>query len=223
MKIRYSGFNSLVVADDFVPLHIIVERPTEYFKLITAVQDSYVDRISEDFLLFNEKGKMKDVCFIQSPFELNVNSPSLFKAFAKLMAKQPCFASLSTESMNLQTQLMDLINRASSMLPLTVYTQECVDWIKLFQAFGVQLEGGDTLVDRIIHYADLQSYLGLSNTFIFAGFKSFLEEEELLEIYETFRQREFRLILLGQHVAPRLANEQIFILDRDLCEISDIL
>lgn len=223
MKVRYSGFNSLITLEDYQPLNIIVERPREYFNLLASIRDNYCNKVSNDFMLFNDEGEIKDVCYIESPFEININSPGLFKALVKYLEKQPIFEALNNESIDLQFQLKSLIDQASSSLPLTVYTQESIDWSKLFQAFGVQLEEGETLVDYLINYADIHSFLNISNTFIMPNLKSYLELEELQEVYKTFQQREYQLIVLGQYQTQSIDNERVFILDRDLCEISDIL
>ena len=57
---------------------------------------------------------------------------------------------------------------------------------------------------------------------MFVNIKSFLREEEVKELYKEADYRKVHIILIENTMRDKIINENILIIDKDMCIIKDI-
>ena len=105
---------------------------------------------------------------------------------------------------------------AESDCPLD-YEEDCGIEV-LLKAFGVCIEAGDSLLERLLLSIRVYRMFARTRCFFFVHLKSVLSPEQLARFYHEAELMEIPLFLLENVQKPRLRDEIITVIDRDLCE-----
>ena len=105
---------------------------------------------------------------------------------------------------------------AQSDCPLD-YDAEC-GLEPILKAFGVCFEEGASLLENIVLYMRAHSVFVRTRCFFWVGLKSVLSERQLAQLYHEAELLEVNLFLLENVQKPRLSEEIVTVIDRDLCE-----
>src|SRR5690606_29337393 len=79
-------------------------------------------------------------------------------------------------------------------------------------------EEQDNLFNRIINFIKIIGNLDLFKIIFFVNLKTFLTDEQLLEIYKIANYTKINLVLIENKIYNKLNFEKYYILDNDLCE-----
>ncbi len=88
----------------------------------------------------------------------------------------------------------------------------------LFKAFGVCLEAGETILEKLLFFIRAQRVFARTRCFFFIGLKTVLSERQLAQFYHEAELMEVPLFLLENVQKPCLESEIVTVIDRDLCE-----
>lgn len=97
------------------------------------------------------------------------------------------------------------------------YEEDC-GMESLFKAFGVCLEAGESLTERLLLSMRAHRLFARTRCFFFVGLKGVLSPEQLAQFYYEAELQEMPLFLLENVQKSPLAGEIVTVIDRDLCE-----
>ena len=77
----------------------------------------------------------------------------------------------------------------------------------------------ETLLEQIVEYLRVMNQICGCNICVFVHLKSYLNREELKQLYDFVNYQKIHLVLLEPSERERLEGEKIFIIDQDECII----
>lgn len=102
---------------------------------------------------------------------------------------------------------------------VVVVSGRCKLEYKLIKAFGVHWqEDYDDVVERLSSYLKCFSSILKIRCFVFFNLKTFLDDEQLVNLYHEAMLDEICLLLVESTVRDKLPDEKITVIDKDLAE-----
>lgn len=162
----------------------------------------------------------KSFLLIGSPLELVPNDRKLLTALYKRMRERAYAEAHLQETTALCRQL---ICYAESMtlddnLPLSYELD--IDMTDIFKALHIQIDTeGQTLAERMLTF--MKSWVSLcgDTCFCFNHFRDFLPPDVREEFYRNAAEEDFQFFLLEGFCRDIMRPEELFVIDRDLCQI----
>lgn len=95
-----------------------------------------------------------------------------------------------------------------------------IDVLDILKSYGVRIKQFNQLcLDKIINYINIIYEIFGINIFFFINLKDNFTNEEILELYKYIMYNNIKIVLVQNIKTKALYNENIFIIDEDLCEI----
>lgn len=200
---------------------LVVENPYAYTSLVQSIWKQ-CEGINGKWILSKQDISLnipKSMKCIINPFSININEKSIItKLYQEL--KYLSDENFLIESNHLNSQIVQFIDQLtnSTSYPLIFNTDYNVT--NLLKLYDVKLDTtGDSFLERIVEYLKVMNQICHINIFVFVGIKQYLSEEELQQLYEFIFYEKIYLILFESKQYKILDNENIFIIDKDLCII----
>lgn len=155
---------------------------------------------------------------ISPPYLLDFGQRKLMNKLYALLQKEAYDESLYLKTTAftgaISAYLHELI--LASQLPLS-FDEIRLD--ALFKACDLQIQQDGTLVDALCTYFDLMASFFNIHIFVCFHLREYLEPDEVAMLYQHGHYQKYQLVLVESRVHPRLPEEKITIIDKDLCEI----
>ena len=162
----------------------------------------------------------KSFLLIGSPMDMNPNDRKLLTALYKKLRDIAYDELHLTETTELCGGLVRYINCLTMDHDLPLTYEPDIDVTELFKAFHVQVESdGETLAERMLTF--MKSWVSLcgDTCFCFSHFRDFLSPEMRREFYKNAISEDLKFFLLEGVCHDIMEPEDIFIIDKDLCQI----
>ena len=94
------------------------------------------------------------------------------------------------------------------------------DFSALAKAMGLQIETQyETDLERLLQYCIMIKELTKIKLFIFWNLRNYFTQNELELFYEEIRRRDWKVLLMENHLEQMIDGEKWYIIDKDNCEI----
>lgn len=103
-------------------------------------------------------------------------------------------------------------------MPIAFGQQDFVAALLKAADFRLELEER-SLPERLTEHLSVYSALMANQCFVLVGAKAFLNDKELMQLYQMSFYQKWRLLLLEPRCSKPLTGENPVILDKDLCEL----
>lgn len=159
----------------------------------------------------------KETEVIINPLAVDCNDKRIIAALYQEM-KDMSDCMLQEETINVQSMLLEYLDKLIGTIPyMSVYDYD-LNLTGLFKLFCVRLECvEEKLGERLIEYMRLNKNLCSISYFIFVNLKQYLNDEELIALYEVANYEKVHLILLEGCQRAIIKGERTLIIDNDLC------
>ena len=155
---------------------------------------------------------------IINPFSANVNERDILNKLYAVMKKDALDEELFLDTntflseieMNVKKIMVRQINPLDSDTP---------DIIGLFKLLGICFVVPDSLLEKICDYIDICSEYLKTRLFIFVNLKSFLNESEMIQLYNHSNYHKTHILMIESRQSSILENEVARVIDEALCEI----
>lgn len=200
---------------------LIIEHPMYMTEIIEGLQKQ-CDGEEGEMVLSRENqiikfDKYADV--IVNPFSFNLNDRKIVnKLYTQL---QEIGIDYWEEKEKLNSEFVRLLDQVISTCPYTniKYNLTC-EWNDLFKLYDVRITAlSGRLLDRLIEYIKVLSYLTETKLLCLANLKSYLTSEELKELYQMAYYNKIYLLLIEPFEREELEGEKLYIIDKDMCLI----
>lgn len=155
---------------------------------------------------------------ILEPFSLHTNEKKMQTQLYQEM-KQEMTESLFMEWNELQQKIIQYLDMVVLKMPYPITYTENVDINAFLKMVKVFLEEGEGFLEKIVQYIRILSVLCGVRIIFFLHLKLFLSKEELSALYQEAAYNKIQLVLIESHTCDRIENEDICIIDKDMCMI----
>lgn len=160
----------------------------------------------------------KNIEMIINPFALDFQSRKITSA---LFSKMTVAGNEQVEEKcKINTALINLLDTISSSLNYSGITYQLdFVWADLFKMYGVKIERQENLIIEIIEYMKVFSELCGISVICFVNLKSYLNHNEIMDLYQNAMYNKINLLLIEPFEAEVIGNEHVTIIDKDQCLI----
>lgn len=160
----------------------------------------------------------RSVLLTIDPFSIDLNQRDFI---TKLYAKMREDALGEDEYIRTSSLLAEIMVRVQEIMnrqPMVLESSE-VDLAALFKSMNVSFSAPESMLETLHDYMDICSeYRGIK-LFVFVNLKSYLNNQDMLELYRHLRYVKRNVLLIEHSETEHLEGESTRIIDLDLCEI----
>lgn len=155
---------------------------------------------------------------ILEPFSLSPNEKKMQTQLYQEI-KQEMTDSFFMEWYALQQKIIQYLDTVLLKIPYPVTYTETVDVATFLKMAKVSLEEGEGFLEKIVQYIRILSALCGVKIIFFLHLKLFLSKEELSALYQEAAYNKIQLVLIESCMCDKMENEDICIIDKDMCII----
>lgn len=174
-----------------------------------------------DFILSDKKELKldKNMQLIINPFDIDFNNKKIISTLYNNLSQiaNEYVEEKAYINANILSLLDDIILK--DKYPNIEYSLD-FSWNDIFKLYSVKIEDNtETLISRLIDYMNLiSSYIDVK-ILTLVNIKSYLSENELIELYQSASYNKIQLLLIESIERKILSNEEVCIVDSDKCII----
>lgn len=162
----------------------------------------------------------KEAALVLNPFSLEINSrkalTGLYNELGKLGLSEENYLKTCRLKGAIAQYAYDLLSQVDYVLEF----QDDFCLQNLFKALEVQFEeGSGDFLEQIVAYMDVCCKFQKVKLLAFANLKTYLTDDELQALYKEAFYRKLNLLLIESSLRDELEDEEVSIVDDDLCLI----
>lgn len=221
MKLVNVKYNIEIILEENKVDVLVVESPQIMTEIVSGIQ-LQCNGEEGDFVLSNGDKILKmDKCMsvVINPFSINLNEK---KIVSKLYSELKVIGNeYFVEKEEVNSKVVQLLDRiVSDTMYNNVVFDLNLDWDGLFKLYTVKIENSaESLLENIIEYTKILSRLCEIKIVCLVNIKSYLDEEEIKQLYEMAFYNKIQLLIIESNEKTRIDNENIYIIDKDKCLI----
>ena len=220
MFLSHYEFDSPLSFDEgFIPA-LVIENPRYMTKFLNELLNQS-NKGEGGFELYENDVPISisdKVEIVINPFSANVNEREILNKLYAVMKKdaldEEFFLDTNSFLSEIEVNMKKIMMRQSVSLD-----SDTPDIIGFFKLLGVCFAVPDSLLEKICDYIDICSEYLKTRLFIFVNLKSFLNESEIIQLYNHSKYHKTRILMIEGRQSTFLENETVRVIDEDLCEI----
>lgn len=222
MKLAHSEISFCVDFDKTEIPVCIIESPKRWREIQKELSAQYLGRDGEWVLSDRDKEMnfSKTVEMIFNPLQLDENQRRLVTSFLKSFAEKAVNESHWRESQELNSIIQTFFGKMEMEYSFGYHINAETDFSALAKAMGLQIETQyETDLERLLQYCIMIKELTKIKLFIFWNLRNYFTQTELELFYEEIRRRDWKVLLMENHLDQMMDGEKWYIIDKDNCEI----
>lgn len=222
MKLVHPDWEKPVILDGTkVPL-ISIENPQYLYHTLKELEEE--SRTGIGNFVLSHGGRILDMkkqfLFVPSPWDMDLNDRKLTTKLLACLIGKAQDEIYYRKSEELCGAVQNWLEEITTEIPLPVVYDLDVDMEALFKALHVHLEEqGESLAERMLTFMKSWDILCGETGFAFYGFRNLLPSEERDLFYENAKEENLNFILIESSCHDTIETEDLFIIDKDLCQI----
>ncbi len=223
MKFVYPAINHVFDTDCDRVLSIVIENQGLLYELLCDVKQQIEGKTGRSVVSIDGAIQPMDktVELLYDYFPFILNKKSLLNKTATLLEKSILEGEHYQEGLELLSAVESFFLKASFSFSNNINFSK-ISVSSLIKACGLEfVEDYDSLGEKIIDYFELVSELEGNKLFILYNLRCVMSDSETRAFLHTVLTHGYNVVMLESAIHPLLALEQRFIVDVDLCEISD--
>lgn len=222
MRLVYADYNiDITILENKINV-FVVENP-HVFALLLEMLIKQLDGDGGGFVL-SQDDKIISICknadIIFNPFCVDCNEKRIqTKIYQELSAQAKDNFFVQTEELN--SQIVTYLEKLTQTLPYHLtFGMDC-NISGLLKLYNVEIEKeGMSLLEKVTGYLRALHQICHIELVFLVNIKSYLSKDELIQLYEFSFYEKIHLFLLERYQKTILPNENVCILDEDLCIIN---
>lgn len=161
----------------------------------------------------------KEASMVLEPFTINCNEKKVITKLYKEI-EELALENLYVESMDLYSCIIKYSNELCQMVPYNLTTRTHFTPLDIIKLSNIKIEEDDsTLFEKIINYLGVMSSICRIKLVIFVNLKTFLNHEEIDELYKYANYNKIHLFLIESIYHKDNICEKTIVIDKDKCII----
>lgn len=223
MKIRFWGIDKLFDSDSGKIHTIVIENAKFLYEVLKDIQ-SRIDG-NDGVSVVSEDNKQidfaKSVELITSFVTFDINRKNLLNKVNTLLEKrvlEPDLFMQTTEVMGALEQL--LVNATMDFTGNIEFSKLNIS--SILKAAGLEFDSEyDSLSEMLIDYFELVKEYDRDKIFVLYNLRSIIDDQEASLFFDSCLRRNLNVICIESCMHLKQCNEEVYIIDKELCEISD--
>ncbi|MCH5265520.1 MAG: type II-A CRISPR-associated protein Csn2 [Lachnospiraceae bacterium] len=222
MKLVHAMLEKNIVFEEN-KINVLVIEQADFFSKSIRELLRQIQGEQGDFVL-SEAGKglglKKCAEMIINPFSMDFSQKKLLSALYKEAEKAALDEQLFVSTKEVQGMIARYLQRLCDELiyPACFDEEISIPNLLKYGNFRIEMEF-DSMLESVVEYMKLAVNLLHTKLFIFVNMKTYLGEEELEAFYQMIKNEKFNVLLIERGIAGRREDEDICLVDKDLCEI----
>lgn len=219
MIFQYKGFNFKINFEEKNIFSLIVENKKIYRKIIedlinnTGVEDGNIILSKNNKLIVPEK----EIFVFLDYFNFDINKFVLNKYYKEL--KNISENEFLNETLEIKEILLGYINKLTEN-NYSLKFDDDLDISQILKAFSIKFEKSEELLLNLFEWVKILNEILGYEIFFFINLGNFLSNNELLEFSKFMLYNKYKVVFLENFSRNKLSdNDNIIIIDSDLCEI----
>ena len=219
MIFQYKGFNFKINFEEKNIFSLIVENKKIYRKIIedlinnTGIEDGNIILSKNNKLIVPEK----EIFVFLDYFNFDINKFVLNKYYKEL--KNLSENEFLNETLEIKEILLGYINKLTEN-NYSLKFDDDLDVSQILKAFSIKFEKSEELLLNLFEWVKILNEILGYEIFFFINLGSFLSNNELLEFSKFMLYNKYKVVFLENFSRNKLSdNDNIIIIDNDLCEI----
>ena len=211
----------MIIEDRENTVNVLVIENENFF--CRTVQDIYaqINGLDGDYVISENNepvqwSRNSEMITQYVPFDINKKS-LLTKLYGKL--KKEALENHYMESCEISGRISEYIAKLSNEVNAEVVFDAGIDISGIFKLVNLKFEESGSIAEKMISYMQNVRELEGEKWFIAVGLKSYLNKNELTEMYRDVFLNKLKLLLIESCDKETLEGEKKYIIDKDLCEI----
>lgn len=157
------------------------------------------------------------VVVITEPFSLNMNERNILNRVYIQMKHDALDEELYMATNSILSEIEKHVDRLllNQSVPMESNPPDILNLIKLM---NIQFTIPETMLELLCDYLDICSEHLMTKLFVFVNLKSFVDEQELKDLYNHILYRKYNVLMIENKQYRTLDHEIIRIIDKDACE-----
>ena len=222
MMIAYPAADICCELNEDKILTLTIENQHIFYSLIADIQ-SQLDGNDGKFVLsenFQSLDMRKNTELITQLVPFTVNQKELISKLYNLLKKKAVdeimYQSTHEIMANISEYLYKLTEEQDMELAITVPE----DISGILKAFDVRFEDEDmSLSEKILEYTITSNELKGKKLFVIVNLRSYLTDIQAEQLFQSILLKKIQLICIESSEHERLKNEEVIIIDKDMCVI----
>lgn len=214
-------FENPIVIEENVVNVIVIENTTYFSKFILELNDDIFNG-TKNFYISNKLAELnlsKIATIITDLFNFSVNKVAISKILKLIEINFNDDAIKQQQLKEINCLIFKFLDDIIFDLNVDLKIDEEFTISSLLKMANLKVdEEQDNLFNRIINFIKIIGNLDLFKIIFFVNLKTFLTDEQLLEIYKIANYTKINLVLIENKIYNKLNFEKYYILDNDLCE-----
>lgn len=222
MKLVYTELEKQLVFEEN-KVNVLVVENKQLFRRMIYEFNKQVNGGEGGFTLSDNDKLLKldkEAVIILNPFELDINSRKALTGLYNELGKLSMNEENYLKTCRLKGLVVEYTYDLVSQVDYALEFHDDFGLQNLFKALEVQFEVGDeSFLERLVHFMDVCRKFQKLKVLAFVNLKTYLTGEELKQFYEEAFYRKLHLLLFENRLEEELMEEEISIVDDDLCLI----
>lgn len=222
MKLIHPDWEKQITLDgEKVPL-ISIENPACLYRTLTEIREECLTGKGQFILSEGEKelDMKKHFLPILSPWDMDFNDRKLITRLVSRMTGLAEGESFYQKSNELCSRVVEWMEELAMEMPLPLSYDLDIDIEALLKALHLHIdEAGMGLEERMLTFMKTWNILCGDTGFAFYGFRNLMDRDNRSLFYENGKAENYQFLFLEGPCNDRIEEEDLFIIDKDLCQI----
>lgn len=211
IEFKENSINNLILENKIYLRNII----DDFINILKGEEGEFV--LSKNNNILDIKNEIK---LILNPFNLDFKDNKILNRIYKDMEEIGNESKNIKETREILNNLIEYLEIIISEIDYPLNYEMDIDFKKIFKVFNLEIQLGDSFLEKILDYITIYRDIFKVNIFIFLNLKTYLTKEEYIEFYNYICQKKiFILNIETNQNKERYKWENTKIIDEDLCEI----
>jgi len=223
MKLRINGFENEINLNDNKVNLIQIDNPKLLVHIIETINEKINELENNEIILLNDNNEelnfSKEVILIFDVFNIDYNSRKYINKIYEYIKDNIELAQdgfIDKLNDNIRRKILSELNE----LPFNFSIKDSVDIIDLLKVYNIKIDQYSymNVLERLELLIEIMSVLDIGKVLIIPNLKSYMIEEDLLELYKYALYNNISLIILEKQKSKKLKYEQILSIDNEFDE-----
>ena len=222
MMIAYPAADICCELNENKVLTLTIENQRVFYELITDIQ-AQLDGNNGEFVLsedFQPQDMRRHTELVSQLVPFTVNQKELISKLHTMLKKKAIDETMYQPTHEILANISEYLYKLTEEQDMELAITAPEDITGILKAFDVRFDdNGLSLSEKLLEYALTSSELKGKRVFIIVNLRSYLTDNEAEQLFQSMILKKIHLICIESSEHERLKNEEVIIIDKDMCVI----
>ncbi|MEI6521304.1 MAG: type II-A CRISPR-associated protein Csn2 [bacterium] len=223
MKLAYPILSKPIEIPDNKTAVLVIENQMLYAKVLFELISQLNGNEGEFVLSRNDAiiNIAKEAELVIDPFMMDINQRKVITRLHQMLNTLAMNEDNYQKTMRLSSEMQQYIEDIVTTTDYELEYNQTIDAAMIFKITDVKIAvSSERLAEKIIDYITVMTDLFKTACFIFVNLKSFINDEDMANLYKHFAYKKICVLLIENITRDtKYEHEIIRIIDHDMCEI----